>query len=495
MFIDGNLVAQYDNYVAAQLGGGFSYNSKNTWGAHWQAPGVYTLKYTGEISNYRVIKKSSMTQNNNTQYAVPTISPADTTINNYGITDSGAYCVCILFASATALTVLGNQTGLAPTIRNGSSTGGSTGGGITITIAPLVIANSPAGRFVTGGGDFTIEFLLRLTSLPTTNVTFFGIPPNTATNGPYGLVIRKYLNNNLVFQMNGQEGSMGIERILASHADVAVNIWYNVVVSRRRGVISTMFGQSGAGRWPARVGSENVVPIPTPTANYKIGGRADGLESFSGYISNFRFLRGKGLLVRHIDDLANYSNPNVNPIDYDLMQNLALPSSYNSGGGYPAWEFPTEPLTNTGSETVLLALKSSTYLDKSSYNNTLTTTSPTSSMTVKPIPFSSPNFPGAEGYSFEVSLTTTNLPITIPLYWTVKHITTSAGEFPNVSGSVTRETETRSKFFFSGGSTDFAVDSANPETYQLEIRYGSITGTVLITSSILNLWDTSFPAT
>ena len=75
-------------------------------------------------------------------------------------------------------------------------------------------------------------------------------------------------------------------------------------------------------------------------------------------------------------------------------------------------------------------------------------------------------------------------------YWTINHITTSPSDFTNNSGSFTILQE-------SGSFTIKPVaDSLNEgtETFTISIRDSSITGSVLATSSIISLADTSrFP--
>lgn len=98
-----------------------------------------------------------------------------------------------------------------------------------------------------------------------------------------------------------------------------------------------------------------------------------------------------------------------------------------------------------------------------------------------------------EGTTTTYYVNTTNVPATTTLYWTIKHITTSNADFASsvVSGS----------FAVSGNMTlglgSFTVSTLDDaltegvETFQIEIRTVSTSGSVVLTSTAISIVDTS----
>jgi hypothetical protein len=95
-----------------------------------------------------------------------------------------------------------------------------------------------------------------------------------------------------------------------------------------------------------------------------------------------------------------------------------------------------------------------------------------------------------EGSSGTFRVNTTNVPNGTTLYWTVRNVTTAAADFSATSGSFSITSNTGT--FTVTPTADGATEGA--ETFQVEVRTGSITGTVRATSANVTVNDTSTTA-
>jgi uncharacterized delta-60 repeat protein len=96
-----------------------------------------------------------------------------------------------------------------------------------------------------------------------------------------------------------------------------------------------------------------------------------------------------------------------------------------------------------------------------------------------------------EGSSLTFNVATTNVTDSTTLYWTVLNITTSSADFVATSGSFTITSNAGS--FNITASTD--VTTEGPETFQVQIRTVSISGTVVATSSTVTISEPFVPGT
>lgn len=74
-------------------------------------------------------------------------------------------------------------------------------------------------------------------------------------------------------------------------------------------------------------------------------------------------------------------------------------------------------------------------------------------------------------------------------YWTISNVTTTNADFSAVSGSFTTSTLNGSGSFLITPVFDYTTDSAR--TFQVQVREGSISGTILVTSNLVTVNDTS----
>ena len=91
-----------------------------------------------------------------------------------------------------------------------------------------------------------------------------------------------------------------------------------------------------------------------------------------------------------------------------------------------------------------------------------------------------------EGASLACTVTTTNVADSTTLYWTINHTTTSAADFTSTSGSFTVTSNTGT---FNIAAASDTLTSEGAETFTVEIRTGSTSGTIVETSSSITVND------
>lgn len=96
-----------------------------------------------------------------------------------------------------------------------------------------------------------------------------------------------------------------------------------------------------------------------------------------------------------------------------------------------------------------------------------------------------------EGTSLAVTVATTNVADATTLYWTVNHGTTASADFSASSGSFTVTSNAGS--FNVAAVADATTEGA--ETFTIELRTGSTSGTIVNTSSTITINDTSLTPT
>lgn len=139
---------------------------------------------------------------------------------------------------------------------------------------------------------------------------------------------------------------------------------------------------------------------------------------------------------------------------------------------------------NEGSETLIIQLRTGSTTGTVVATASTVTILDTSFVTYSVTPTSN-NV--NEDSSLTLNATTQNVANGTTLYWTIDHTTTSTADFSAESGSIT----------ISGNSGSFSISTVADltteglETFTVSLRTGSITGTVVATSSTITVNDTS----
>ena len=151
----------------------------------------------------------------------------------------------------------------------------------------------------------------------------------------------------------------------------------------------------------------------------------------------------------------------------------------------------TGSVTRTVSSTYSVTSTSTLELRTGGYDGTLQATA--SSVTVVGTyvapSYSFSSVPGSinEGSTGTFVVTTTNVTNGTTLYWTISHVSTSSQDFSSTSGSIVISSGTAS--FTITTSADLTTEGN--ETFLVQLRTGSTSGTVVATSSSVTLSDTS----
>ena len=367
--------------------------------------------------------------------------------------------------------------------------------------------------FALGTSDFTIEFWFYATKLSVSQAMFDLRSPTDARD--YGFDIYINATNVLCF------GTAGVNYITYG-TPLTINTWYHVAITRSviSSVSSFQFWLNGA--------SQGTVPATPNFTNstIRIGNGANGF--FNGVISYVRLVKDTGI----------YTNPftiSSTPTSLSIVPNTILltciTNTFDSSGlnnTITVFGTPTKTTISLGysdsfSTSGTLALSSGSfsvvpYADSLTEGFEFFTISVRTTSTTGPIVATSniisitdtsfnPTYAFAvptttsinEGASISYTVNMTDVPIGTTLYWTIAPTVTtptSSADFTAVSGSFLNSSGTASSS--SGTFTITALADSlteGDETFKLEIRIGSITGTVVLVSPTITVVDTSFNPT
>ena len=208
--------------------------------------------------------------------------------------------------------------------------------------------NTATSTTLTLTGDFTIECWFYDTDIADTH-SLFGKRPDSSTFGGIGLGHGS--NENLLALVSGSGYTWDV--IITSTIATPPNQWHHVAFTRSGNVYTLWVNGQSAGSQ-----SQPAAPLANPSIPFTIGATAqDGSFPWSGYISNFRIVKG----------VAVYTGTFTVPTGP-----LTATASANPFGG-------ANTSAITGTATSLLTLQNSTIIDNSTYplsitnNGTVTT--------------------------------------------------------------------------------------------------------------------------
>jgi len=129
-------------------------------------------------------------------------------------------------------------------------------------------------------GDFTFEFWFYTTiAIPAGEIDFF----EAQTTGAFR-ILKRSTSSGLSYDFYG-----GTAYLIVADANIPINYWNHVAVSRTSGTLSAYFNGVRT-----ILQTDNTVGV-TPTVNYSVGGRTSAINLFTGYISNVRLIKGTGI--------------------------------------------------------------------------------------------------------------------------------------------------------------------------------------------------------
>jgi hypothetical protein len=252
------------NYNLGGLSDGFISNYRIVKGV-----AVYTSTFTPPTANLTATQSANVNGNPsaaitgsetslllNTNYGAGFLT--DTSVNAFTVTNNGA-------ATSSKLNPFNSGTTNYSVVFDGS--------GDAITFG----ANS--ANLAVGAGDFTWEAWVLFNNLPSTEVDIF----ESQTTGAFR-VLKRGTSAGLSLDFYG-----GTSYLIQADASITDGVWHWVAVSRTSGTISAYY--DGTRTLNTAVATTGVAPV----AAYSVGGRANGTNSLSGYISNMRLVVGTGL--------------------------------------------------------------------------------------------------------------------------------------------------------------------------------------------------------
>jgi alpha-tubulin suppressor-like RCC1 family protein len=328
----GNSNANYNNIQAVLIG------------AQNSGSGIRNF-WNGYISNVRLIKGVALYTTGFYPSTIALTNITNTSLltgQSATIVDNSTNAFAITNPGASAVTVSGQQ----PFVYYSSQYTYT-----KATVSPYLYVNQSGSQLSFGTGDFTIEGFYNLTADLNT-VRYLWQYNNLGSGG------------NLILRSNGSGSNRYLELVSGStvannqliaitwnsntsSGPLSVGIWYHIAVVKISGVITFYINGISQGS------AADAVTYNT-TAGFYIGNGVINpgsiINPLSGYISNFRIVKGVGVYT------GNFSVPTNNlGIKQSAMTNI---------------------VALTGTETVLLTCQSGTQIDKSASPLTISTTIP-----------------------------------------------------------------------------------------------------------------------
>jgi hypothetical protein len=269
------------------------------------------------------------------------------------------------------------------------------------------------------------------------------------------------------------------QRILSVNTDLNVqnnNGYNNLDVCFTQGIIAFANQYAGFDAPAEMVGVWSHVAISSAAGNVK--GFINGAQVYNYGGLNVNFTQGAADL--YIGKNGTRTSANVNSFD-GLLTDIRISNTARYTSAFnPATALA--PTTDSNTKLLLTPKQDSWYgsaARKLSYDNQVTVDYPTP-------PTYTVNYVGPnnvnEGSDKEFAVTGTNIP-NGTYYWTV----TNSGDFATASGEFTITSNSGS--FTVTPTADATTEGA--ETFTAQVRSGSITGTILATSSAVTINDTS----
>jgi len=196
------------------------------------------------------------------------------------------------------------------------------------TSQSVIVSSNNAFNF--GTGDFTLSAWIKVDSF-TSNYFPYILDFRTSSTANERAVAF-YLNDNGILQV-WLEGSL---KIGSSGTALAANTWYNIILKRESGTLSTHINGGSADQTASYTGDMNTTPPLT------IGARAGNTQAINGYMTEVSIF-DYALSAQQISDLQGSSSTGVgNP-----MSLSPKPKAYYPIGDYAAFN-GSEYLVNNG---------------------------------------------------------------------------------------------------------------------------------------------------
>jgi hypothetical protein len=246
---------------------------------------------TGYISNLRIIKGTALYTSNFTPSTTPLTAITNTsllTCQSNRFVDNSANALAITSTGTPSVQRFSPFS--PPSSYNPSVIGGSMyfGGSSDLITVPASAA------LEMGSGDFTYEFWINPPSAPT-QVGIWAQSPNASTYGPLWI---EYAAGTINLLATTANGSWNIVNFLPVTGTITLNVWTHIAITRSSGVWRAFV--NGVQSWTIT----NSGSLYATNSIATIGGFAGSTTyAYTGYISNFRVIKGTALYT------ANFTPP------------------------------------------------------------------------------------------------------------------------------------------------------------------------------------------
>jgi hypothetical protein len=315
MFVNGQQVGTTTNAFTLNQTSGLFYIGKYPYFPNY----ANTMDFGGHISNIRILKGTALYTANFTPSTTALTAIANTSLltcqsttvvdnssNNFAITVNGNPNVSIVNPFGETVSTISNYTWSA----NSYSASGYFDG----TGDYLTVANNSA--FIPSNSDFTYEVWVYPTATPATYNSIFY---KRATNGYAGVGLS--VKNTGVFSVLATSAD-GVWNILNDESSIAVtlNAWQHIAITRQGS--SWKVFKDGV----LRITATSSATVRDTGSNQAIGaGSQTGDQPFSGYISNFRFVKGTALytgpFIPPAAPLTTVANTSILTLQTDVGSN------------------------------------------------------------------------------------------------------------------------------------------------------------------------------
>ena len=289
--------------------------------------GYYSTAYllTGYLSNIRIVKGVAVYTG---AFTVPTSPLTATQSSGTNIAAITGTATSLLTCQSTTFVDNSTNNFTITSAGNSQPTQQNPFGFTSATTNGYTVSTIGGSGYFDGTGDYL--------SLPINNALAFGLNNftvelwfyQTATMTTEYEIIEAQTTSAFVIYKIGASGALSTrgyassnDQTLISHANLMINTWYHIAVSRTSGVTKGFV--NGVQVFSVADTLTYAQPAVIPT----IGARNGGTNSFPGYISDFRVVNGTGLYT------SSFVPPSAPVV---ALQNTSLLTNMTSAGIYDA---------------------------------------------------------------------------------------------------------------------------------------------------------------
>jgi len=238
----------------------------------------------GNSSTYTFVNTDSESHDVYTAIKTVALLHGEGANNSTTITDSGLVVSNWTAVNGAKISTAQHQFGSASIDINSANTANRSDGS-----GPRIVATADSSTFAWGTGDFTIEFWLRLTALPSSGqAIILDTRPGGANGNHLVLYMEASLGNKIIFYNSGSPH-------LGTAAAPSTDVWHHVAVSRASGVTRMFLDGTQSGTPYSGTPTDYTDSMDYEPCQPVFGSDSTGKNQIAGYIDEVRFTKGEGL--------------------------------------------------------------------------------------------------------------------------------------------------------------------------------------------------------